>query len=262
MPRALSSPIPFTAALRRLDRRVVPSGMTAADWSALGSEVVERSLFSATNIYDSVLEKLKSGVEDLLNPRTEYRPDPETGELKPFTAGKDPATIRAELKQELRKVGYRPGEDERDTIRDLASDARLNLVIDFNTTEAAAYGHHLQALDLELAEAFPCQELVRFEDRNEKRNWWEIWRAHGGVIYPGAGQMGDGREGRMIARKDDPIWAAISAFGRPWAPFAFGSGVGLRDVSREESLALGVIDSGTQITLVRRAFNDNLPAAA
>jgi hypothetical protein len=249
----LSSPLPSRDALRRLDRRVVPSGMTTAEWEALGAEVTERAFFSATNLLAGPLEELLGDLRDLVNPRTEMR------EGQPVTVGPDRATVRLRMKENLRKYGYAPEEDKAGTIQDLSSDARINLVIDHNVTEANAYGHHLQALDEDFADAFPAQELVRFEDRKERRNWHEVWRAHGGTIYPGAGL--DGREGRLIARKDDPIWSAISRFGHPWPPFDFGSGVGLRDVTREEAVALGVIGQAARIATVRRAFNDQRLAA-
>ena len=45
----------------------------------------------------------------------------------------------------------------------------------------------------------------------------------------------------MIALKDDPVWTGISAFGNPFPPFDFGSGMGVRNISRKEALELGVL---------------------
>jgi hypothetical protein len=48
----------------------------------------------------------------------------------------------------------------------------------------------------------------------------------------------------MVALKTSPIWAALSAFGRPWPPFDWGSGMGLDDVDREEAESLGLLQPG------------------
>ena len=45
----------------------------------------------------------------------------------------------------------------------------------------------------------------------------------------------------MIALKTSPIWAALSRFGNPFPPFDWGSGMGVRAVSRRDSIALGVV---------------------
>ncbi|MGN1360349.1 MAG: hypothetical protein ACI4X9_07875 [Kiritimatiellia bacterium] len=45
----------------------------------------------------------------------------------------------------------------------------------------------------------------------------------------------------MIALKGDPVWTRISAFGNPWPPFDFNSGMGIEDITRQEAIRLGVI---------------------
>lgn len=66
----------------------------------------------------------------------------------------------------------------------------------------------------------------------------------------------------MIALKNAPIWTAISAFGLPYAPFDFGSGMDVRDVDRDEAAALGLIDRDTQIEPETRGFNEDLEVSA
>lgn len=61
--------------------------------------------------------------------------------------------------------------------------------------------------------------------------------------------------GRMIALKDDPIWTEISAFGLPYAPFDYNSGMDLRDIDRDEAEALGLLDSGDVVQPERLGFN-------
>ena len=79
--------------------------------------------------------------------------------------------------------------------------------------------------------AFPGQELIRVRERKEKRDWATRWKNAGGQFY----------NGRMIALRDDPIWERISVFGNPFPPFDWGSGMGVRAVSRRDSIALGVV---------------------
>lgn len=64
-----------------------------------------------------------------------------------------------------------------------------------------------------------------------KLRWDVRWQGAGGRLY----------HGRMVAIKDDPIWIKISAFGNPFPPFDFGSGMGVRNISRKEALELGVL---------------------
>ena len=135
---------------------------------------------------------------------------------------------------------------------------RLDL---FNaSSDFQAEGQYVAGQNDAVLDAYPAQELVRFEDRKEPRDWVQTWRAAGGRVFPG-GDEGTLNNYRLIAAKDDPIWSAISRFGQPWPPFDFGSGMGLRDVSRLEAEQLGVIAPGQTVAATRRAFNDSLPEA-
>lgn len=99
---------------------------------------------------------------------------------------------------------------------------------------------------------------MRLEERRARRNWLERWRAAGGRVFPGTGL--DGRAGRLVALKNDPVWTNLSEFGLPYPPFAYGSGVGVEDVGRETAVALGLIDEQTQIAPQSRGFNAELEA--
>lgn len=69
------------------------------------------------------------------------------------------------------------------------------------------------------------------------RKWERRWADAGGKFF----------DGRMIALKTDPIWIKISRFDRPYPPFDFGSGMGLRNITREESDALGLTQPGKEV---------------
>ena len=190
------------------------------------------------------LQEIKDRVESILRPRTVLR------DGRPVTEGMDITTARAELKQVLRSIGYQPGE-QAGTIQDLGSDRRLELQLKTNVESAQGYGNFLQGQAAGAIDAFPPQELFRAEDREEPRNWPTRWMQAGGQIF----------NGRMIALKSDPIWEAISAFGTPWPPFDFNSGMWVRDIPRSEAIALGLLDANETIEPVVEKLNAKLEAS-
>jgi hypothetical protein len=104
---------------------------------------------------------------------------------------------------------------------------------------------------------WPCQEFYRAEERKEPRDWPTRWEEVGGDFYPGDA---DYPEGRMIALKNDPIWEALSAFGLPYAPFDYNSGMDLRDIDREEAIELGILDEDETIEPEEMGLNEGLEA--
>lgn len=251
-----SSPIPFREALQSREvRSILPTILSSADLSEIGAGIRERAVFAARAVIAEFLDGVDRGVKGILQGKT-------VAELPAV----DLPTARLELKEILKSVDYKPAPEDVGTIKDLSTDARLNLILKTNTDMAQGYGYFEQGQDDAVLDEWPCQELVRIEDRTERRNWYERWRGNGGNIYPGNFRglplvQGAGVEGRCIARKDDPIWSAISAFGQPYPPFDFQSGVGVRDVSRSEAMELGVIYRDTRVEPQSRGFNDDLRAA-
>ena len=113
-----------------------------------------------------------------------------------------------------------------------------------------------QNFDQTRLDEFPALELHRVYDREVPRgfkvgkggaivedpdnDWPSRWEAAGGELV----------DGRMVALKSDPIWQAIGdgdggyedTLGNPFAPFAFNSGFDTDEVSREDAVALGLMD--------------------
>lgn len=232
---------PFHEALGAMrGKRIMPTALSSAELSAMAAEVRARALFSARTANAEYLQEVKDVLEGILNPHTETRADGSQA-----TVGMDIAEARLRLKDAHDRIQfYQPEEGERGTIKDLRSDARLNLILRTNVDMAYNYGSFMQGMAEGAVDAFPGQELVRWEERQQHRDWADRWRGAGGTVYAGSGL--DGR-GRLIARKDDPIWTAISAFGLPYPPFDFNSGVGVRDVSYEECIRLGVMEPGERV---------------
>jgi hypothetical protein len=70
----LDSPIPFREALKRHDvREVLPTNMSTAELRELDRAILDRSFFSARNLYADFLESAKRGVREILNPTTVTR---------------------------------------------------------------------------------------------------------------------------------------------------------------------------------------------
>lgn len=226
----------MTPAERILGKALAASPMKSADWSSIQAGLRDRAFFSATVDDARRLAVMRAAVSKVA-----------AGEL-------DESQARLAIREALERTGYqRPDDVKEGSIRDLYSQRRLDLVIQTNVAEARGYVRYLEGTSEGALAAFPCQELVRTQNRKAPRNWPEIWKGHGGSLYG---------SGRMIALKTDPIWTAISRFGHPWPPFDFGSGMGLRDVGRREAIRYGVIsadDPPPKIDREKRpGFNDNL----
>lgn len=238
---------PFTEALAKLAGRTpVAVDLSSSQWADVPLALRERAFFSARVQNAAYLQAIKDRVASILQPRTETREDG-----SPVTRGMNIATARAELKQLLEAMNYDPGEAA-GGIQDLGSDRRLELQLKTNVESAQGFGNFLQGQAAGAIDAFPAQELFRLEDRDEPRNWPTRWMQAGGQIFSG---------GRMIALKDSPVWEEISAFGTPYPPFDYNSGMWVRDISRQEGIALGLLDEGETVQPEVENFNARLEAS-
>lgn len=112
---------------------------------------------------------------------------------------------------------------------DITSAQRLRLIYDFHTTRISALKQYER--DKKNADIFPAREFFRIESRKIHRKWRERWIKAGGKFY----------NGRMIAPTLSPIWEKLSAFGVPYAPFDFNSGMGTNALMKPEAVELGVV---------------------
>ena len=194
--------------------------MNSAAWSEVSAALRDRAFFSSRVESVRFLETCRTRIAEMLA-------------NKPNAEGAitSRAQVVSDIMRAARESGIAQGTER---LTDPGSVARANVIIDTNAGMAAGYAKAIQSNSYGARLAFPAQELVRIEERQVPRSWQNIWRSHGGKIYPG---------GRMIALKEDPIWSAISRFGNPYPPFDFNSGMGVDDVSYEEALELGVLPS-------------------
>jgi hypothetical protein len=225
-----TEPQPFTDALNsRLARMLMPTELRDRMLRTLPTALKERAFWSATVESGRILDELGGGIDEVL-----------AGHL---TRNAE----RAKLKLLLDRLGAPP-----------LSDARLNLILDTNVQTAEGYGDFMQGQDQDILDLWPAQELVRFNIPKVPRDWPERWTQVGGELVAGH---------RMIAAKDDEIWDEIGSpdnfddgLGNPYPPFAFNSGMDVQDISREEAVALGVLDGDERVEPQDRGLNEDLQA--
>lgn len=245
---------PFKEALGKLQSKApVGVDLSSSQWADVPLALRERAMFSARTANAGYLQDIKDRVEKILNPQTVMR------EGRPVTEGMTVTSARTELKEILTGLNYDPGE-KKGSLQDLSSDSRLNLVLKQNVESAQGYGQFLQGQAEGALDAFPAQELFRGEDRKEPRDWLQRWIQAGGATYPG-GSDAELNNQRLIGLKTDPIWTQISAFGVPYPPFDFNSGMWVRDIARAEAEELGLLKPGEEVKPSVEAFNAELKAS-
>lgn len=242
---------PLEAAIEKLGARApIQSILRTEDWAAVPRALRERALFSAgvdnARFLQGVRAKLLAAV------RMARESIPASDRATGGQAFVDRSSFIADLRRIAREEGLGTGAGD---ITDVTSRARLGLIYDIQAQQAQNYARWKSDQDSDVLDAFPAQELVRLEARRAERNWAARWNAANGPRFPAAGN-------RMVALKTDPVWEGISRFGTPWPPFDFGSGMGLRDLSRADAVALGIIDRTSRLEPATARFNADLQAEA
>ena len=197
-----------------LKKALVASELDSSQWNQIQAGFRNRAFFSS--------QVAKANILEAIHARTvEY-----------VKRGADISEARKLMRQDLERLKYAPEPGQENTIKDLFTKARLDVILKTNEAQARGYIEHLGGMKPGAFAAFPAQEFKRVEARKAQRQDWPArWQKAGGKFYGG----------RMIALKDDPVWVELSVFGNPFPPFDWGSGMGVRDVSREEAEKLGLI---------------------
>lgn len=125
----------------------------------------------------------------------------------------------------------------------------IALLLEIQKQLTDGYKDWVQGQGQEALDAFPAQEFFQAEfDKDFGAQWPSKWSSAGGRVF----------SGRMIALKSDPVWCAISAFGLPYPPFDFNSGMWVRDVDRNEAETLGLLGPNDLIQPQTRNLQDDL----
>ncbi len=238
---ALTAPVPFHEALDALEvKSLLPTTGNTADFRNLSGAIKRRSAFSATVTSVNLLQKLKDGQTAII------------------AGTSDQATVRLGIKNLLAEMGYQPDPEKIGGLQDLSSTARINLQLETNIDAARGYGWDLQGQQADVLDEFPAQELIRdFAPTGKERDWTARWAKVGGEFF----------DGRMIALKNDPIWSKLGdsdifpdGLDNPYPPFAFNSGMGVRDVERDEAEQLGLIEPNGHVFPRKMDLNEELQA--
>lgn len=148
------------------------------------------AFFSARVAEDHILERLR-GISDAYS----------RGEI-------GLAEARTRLKKFLRGEGK---DDGTNGLRNLASTARLNLILEQNTRMAAAVGRWQVSMDAEIRDRWPCWRYIGSTARNPR----DTHARFAGKVF----------------RKDDPIWHKI------YPPSDFGCKCDVEDCDEEPDKA-------------------------
>ncbi|HZZ19347.1 MAG TPA: hypothetical protein VFE25_08260 [Opitutaceae bacterium] len=239
-----TAPLPFNEALdAREVKSLLPTTGNTADFAKLASAVKERAMFSATVTSGELLQKIDDMVNGVL-----------TGQL-------DQATARLQIKELLADMGYVPDPEKAGGLQDLSSTRRIDLQLETNVDTARGYGWWAQGQQEDVLDEFPGDELIRLWEPkggpSAERDWAERWAEVGGQFI----------DGRMVALKNDPIWEELGSpdnfpdgIGNPYPPFAFNSGMGTRDIGRDDAEGMGLLDKNSRVFPKSRGFNEDLQA--
>lgn len=220
----------MTAAEKILGKALAGSNLDTAGWSAIQAGLRDRAFFSSQVEDARILHEARRMCAEVADGRLSA------------------SEFRRDMRALLSKMGHPEGDG---SLKDLYSQKRLDVLLDTNVRQARGYVQHLEATTRGALMAFPAQELVRVQEREHPRDWAERWVRAGGRFYGG----------RMIALKTDPVWTDISAFGTPWPPFDFNSGMGVEDIDFETAVELGVIAEDAPIQEPEApAFNKGMDA--
>ncbi len=218
----------MTAAEKILQKALVASDIDSREWNSIQAGLRDRAFFSSQVAEHQFLDAFR------------------TGSAAHAAGADDTSKIRMALRDYLTKKGYQPTDDIRDTIKDLTSKARLDVILKTNVATARGFVQYVRGMEPGAFAAFPAKRLLRIRQRKQGRDWTARWN----TAAADAGWEGVCRDqGQMVALKDSPIWQALGngaggyrdALGNPYPPFAFGSGMGVVNVSRKEAIELGLI---------------------
>ena len=207
----------LTASEKILQKALVGSNLDSRGWNSIQAGLRDRAFFSSQVMEPHLLDAMQKL-------SAEYA-----------RGGTDLSKLRMEWTKYLDHTGYKPDTDVAGTIKDLSSQARIDVIIKTNVAQARSFVQYAEGMTPGAYAAFPAQEFLRVEYRKRQRtDWPKRWRDAGGEIYGG----------RMIALKNSSVWGNLGKagpFGTPYPPFDWGSGMGVLDVDRREAIELGLV---------------------
>jgi len=196
-------------------RKNATSELTIEEWLKVPAKERERLFFMAGLKDPEILQRFREGIEDVI------------------TARKGLTTVEKEIFMWLRDWGYNPPHGKEGSFEDLSSLDRIMFELRINMEMAR--GHAAWVRSQTAIRVFPCRRFIRISQRNEPRDWKTRWNEAKVLTAAVPGVHAT----EKVALVNHPIWTALSAFGNPYAPHDWGSGMGDESVSRANALALG-----------------------
>ncbi len=231
------NPMPFTEAIDKLGAQSpVGAALSSSEWSDLPVELRENAFFSANVESLRFLQAAQNSIGDFLAANVKTLAD---GQTLLATGGR--SAFVDQMQKLLGKMGVARGDGG---IRDITSEARLNLIFDIKTTQAGDYGYWRQGMDPDVLNEFLASRFIRVMDVKEPRQSHELYQD-------------------QVFLKTDPIWARVinKDFGVPWGPWGWGCGHDVEDVDRDETDQLGLTRPGQEIEPDKKCLNTKLQAS-
>lgn len=233
-------PIPFKEAIEFiLNKDFIPTDEWDAElWRGEEEDVTLRAFWSSRVESARFLDRMQAFLFDTLAGTTEKVVGPDGVERIALRGG-DRGTFVRRMRETMIKEGMVTNEEEffgvdNNDITDIRSERRLRLIYDTNIRQAYGYGQWKQGQHPAILRRFPAQKFVREREVEVPRERHEQ------------------HEGDIRLKSDTEYWAdyqndpEIGGFGVPWPPFGFNSGMGVRDVNKEDAEAEGLDTSGTK----------------
>jgi hypothetical protein len=251
-------------------RTDLPTSLGTSDLRKLGADILRQSIFSARMSNATAVQAVREAIQRIL-----VSVDGKSSD--------NLAEARLKLKYIGRALGYDPAKGfpgetgvepaEAGSLRDLYSTDRINLVLKTQETMCQGAAKNIWGNEPDALEQYPAWELVRVGavevPRGEKRTKHGIvevpedaWDSDNGRWVAAGRESGDEdalrifkATGRMVARKDSPVWQALSAGAGGYTdnvdnagaePYAFNSLMGRVELSAQEFSELGGDASGIE----------------
>lgn len=258
-----ANPIPLAEAVNLLSAKTpIGSILRTYEWANYMPQALKRRAFFSAGIESAkLLQRMQTALLEIAsNARAEAKGEGRKEAGLPGTFNSRQRFV-AQIREAAISEGLLPDEETEGTLKDITSEARLELIFNTNIQQARGYAYWKRGQNSNVLDGWPAQELIRVRSVRVPRgtdgrteSWPERWARVGGSFA--------GPAKRMVALKTDAIWERISRFNDPWPPFDFNSGMGIREIDREEAIRLGILKTEEQLAPIDQAFNEKVEATA
>jgi hypothetical protein len=234
-----ATPTPLAEAVKEISGRTpIGSILRTREWAGMPLALRQEADFSAGVENVRVMQRIHDGLLELVSNARGEATGRRAGTGEPGVFKMDRKKFIADIRDLAISEGLIPVDDALEgTLQDITSEARLDLIVRTRMEMAQGRAFHKRGQQKNILNAWPAKELIRIEARLKPRDWPTRWEEAGGEL----------RDGRMVALKNDPIWIRISRFGQPYPPYDFNSGMGDREIDREEALSLGLLEADQEL---------------